>query len=97
MESWLLPHKSAQAFTSDSTKHLNSEFSIVSVRPALSQEVSLMVLGVAINVKDSIICDYVSQFGGRITSSPEMCNTRSGLWRGKKNGDRRYRLTSPTS
>ena len=91
VEIWLLPHKSAQAFTSDSTKQLNSEFSIVSVRPALTQETSLMVLGVPINVKDNIISDYVSQFGGKITSPPEMCNTRSGLWKGRKNGDRRYK------
>ena len=57
----------------------------------MSKEVSLMVLGVPINIKDSLISDYVAQFGGQVLSSSEMCTTRSGLWRGKVNGDRRFK------
>ena len=91
IEIWLLPHRTAQAFTSDSVIPLNDDFSVVSVRPAMSKEVSLMVLGVPINVKDTVISDYVTEFGGQILSPPDMCTTKSGLWKGKVNGDRRYK------
>ena len=43
VEIWLLPHRTAQAFTSDIVKPINSDFSIISVRPALSKEVSLIL------------------------------------------------------
>ena len=91
VEIWLQPHRIAQSFSNDQVRQLNMNFEIISVKPALAKDVSLMILGAPLNVKDSVIASYVGQFGGKLLSSAEHCLAKSGLWKMKKSGDRRYK------
>ena len=91
VEVWLQKHRLAQAFSSDQTRIIDDDFEIISVKPAQAKDVSLMVLGAPLNIKDSVISDYVNMFGGKILSPAEHCITKSGLWKNKKSGDRRYK------
>ena len=59
VEIWLQPHRMAQSFSNDQVRQLNMNFEIVSVKPALAKDVSLMILGAPLNVKDSVIASYV--------------------------------------
>ena len=48
-----------------------------------------MILGAPLNMKDSVIAS--GQFGSKLLSSAEHCLAKSGLWKMKKSGDRRYK------
>ena len=66
-------------------------FFIISCHPATTREVSLLVIGSNLAIKDKVIKYYIKLLEGKISPSPsEKVKAKSGLWKGQRNGDRRF-------
>ena len=66
IEIWLKDNIQALKFSSDIWREICPGFDIVLVHPALSKEVTLLILDLPLNIKDSVIRDYVAKFGGKV-------------------------------
>ena len=92
VEIWLKDSIEASKFSSDMWREICPGFDIVSVHPALSKEVTLLILDLPLNTKDSVVIDYVAKFGGKVSPHPpQLVKSKSGLWAGQPNGDRKYK------
>ena len=92
VEIWLKDNIKASKFSSDMWREICPGFDIVSVHPALSKEVTLLILDLPLNTKDSVVIDYVAKFGGKVSPHPpQFVKAKSGIWSGQPNGDRKYK------
>ena len=93
VEIWLKDHIQASKFSSDIWREICPGFDIVSAHPALSKEVTLLILDLPLNIKDSVVRDYVAKFGGKLAPQPPLLvKAKSGIWAGQPNGDRKYKV-----
>ena len=93
IEIWLKEHIQAEKFSSDQQREICPGFTIFSVHPAMSREISLLVLGLPLTIHDNTVREYVEQFGGKFKNIPPvMCKAKNGLWGGQLKSDRRYRV-----
>ena len=93
VEIWLKENIQASKFSSDIWREICPGFDIISAHPALSKEVTLLILDLPLNVKDSVVRDYVAKFGGKLAPQPPLfVKAKSGIWAGQPNGDRKYKV-----
>ena len=93
IEIWLKENIQASKFSSDIWREICPGFDIVSVHPALSKEVTLLLLDLPLNVKDKVVREYVAKFGGKLAPQPpQYVKAKSGIWAGQPNGDRKYKV-----
>ena len=86
-----MPERAAEQFSSDVHCDICDGFFVVSCHPATSKGVSLLVMRIPLSVKDQVVREYVAPLGGKVPSSTsEKVKARSGLWKIKRNGDRRF-------
>lgn len=92
VEIWLKENIQASRFSSDIWREICPGFDIVSVHPALSKEVTLLILDLPLNIKDKVVREYVAKFGGKLAPQPpQFVKAKSGIWVGQPNGDRKYK------
>ena len=92
IEMWLKDELQASRFSSDIWREICPGFDLVSCHPASSCEVSLLVLDLPLSLKDQVVRDYMEKFGGKVSPQPpQLVRSRTGLWAGQLNGERRYK------
>ena len=68
-------------------------FEIESVHLAGRKEVPMMIIGLEQHVPDSVIIEYIKQFGLKPThDTTDKLFHKDGMWKGQTNGDRRVRV-----
>ena len=70
IEIWLKEDIQASKFSSDMWREICLGFDIISVHPALSREVTLLILDLPLNIKDRVVREYVAKFGGKVNPQP---------------------------
>ena len=79
-----------EKFSSREQKIVSESLRIPEVRPEISREVQIKVVGKPFSSPDSVVQEQVELFGGKIKGTPVLETYRDGPWRGQYNGDRRY-------
>ena len=87
----LKPEIGPDQFCSQETQYVSESVRIVSVKPDSSRIIKMRLVGLYFNTPDSLISDYVNQFGIKlVNTSPSMDTYKEGPWKGQLNGDRVY-------
>ena len=87
----LRPEIGAERFCSQEVKHVRDGLRIVAVKPDNLRVVKLRIVGLYFNTPDSLVIEYLENFGIKVTSQTSNMDTyREGPWRGQLNGERVY-------
>ena len=89
---WMKEAVSLERFVQEGEREFNSDLVITQVRPATRREVTVLVTGLHFNTPDTQVVDYITQFGGKVTSTEAAYGVfRDGPSKGKHNGERIYK------
>ena len=87
----LRPEIGAERFCSQEVKHVRDGLRIVAVKPDNLRVVKLRIVGLYFNTPDSLVIEYLENFGIKVTSQTSSMDTfKEGPWRGQLNGERVY-------
>ena len=79
--------------SSDVRTEISPGFNIVSVHPVNQKEVPVIITGLGQAVPDSVVFDYLQRFGLKnVNDTSYRLKATGGLWKDRRNGDRRIRV-----
>ena len=88
---WAKQAVGLERFVSEQSKVFSENLTITSVRPAISREVSVMVVGLPFNTPDTLIVEYLECFGAKVSGAPFYGVHKNGPWSGQYNGERKFK------